>query len=139
VDDGISESRILEWGGGASYRLLEERALVGAEYRWARDAINGPATLRTAKAWELRAGGEYRFDPSWVGRLGWQRRSLDPDDAEELDEYLVDRLTAGLGTHLGKWRGDLAGHLEWWRTDFPDPGEAGGDGLGLSFSIGREF
>lgn len=139
VDDSIAEVRTLEWGGGASYRLLDSRALVGAEYRWARDAIDATAALRRAVGWEVRAGGEYRFSPAWIGRLGWQHRAFDEDDSEELDEYVVDRLTAGVGSYLGKWRLDLGGHLEWWRTDFPDPGEAGGDGLGFSASLGREF
>jgi len=141
VATGRTESRTLEFGGGASYRLMENRGTLGAEYRHFRDAVNGSLVFATSTGWEARAGGEYRFLPRWTGRLGYRHHREDADVNTPRNEAVADRASLGVeySNLFRKWSLEAQAYREWWRTEYPDPRETGGPGMGFSLMATREF
>jgi len=140
VESGITETRGIDFGGGASLRLLEKKATVGAEYRHFRDALSGTFVSARATGWEARAGGEYLVHKNIVVRAGYRHHSEDQDTNTPQNELVADRATAGV--QYGGWRPwtiEGYGYHEWWRTDYPDPQELGGPGTGLGFTLRRLF
>jgi hypothetical protein len=140
VVSGITETRGVEFGGGASYRFLERKATVGAEYRHFRDALNGDFVLAKATGWEARAGGEYQVHKHVVVRAGYRHHSEDQDVNSPRNELVADRVTFGAQYASWKhWTAEAYGYHEWWRTDYPDPLELGGPGTGLGLTFHRLF
>jgi hypothetical protein len=133
-------SRRVEWGMGASYRFLSNRATVGLEYRSQRDARVGSEVLRRAKDWQVSVGGQYDVTEHWSGFVGYRHGRSDYDTFTLLNENLVDRFSVGAaGEVMRKWRVQCEVSDEWHRTDYPDPGELGGSGLGFGLQLTRGF
>ena len=140
VESGRDDVRGIDFGGGASLRLMDRKATVGGEYRHFRDAIGGTYTLAHAVGWEARLGGEYLVSKIVSVRAGYRHHREDQDTDTPRNELVADRATAGL--EYGGWRHwtiEGYGYREWWRTDFPDPQELGGPGTGFGLTLHRLF
>ena len=140
VESGITETRSVDYGGGASLHLEEHKGLVGVEYRHFRDALGGTFSLAHATGWEGRAGGEYLVERHWIVRAGYRHHSEDKDTNSPRNELVADRVTAGVQySGWGHWNIEGYGYHEWWRTDYLDPQELGGPGTGLGLTLRRLF
>jgi hypothetical protein len=141
VESLRSDTRLLSWGVGGSYRLRQERAVAGLEYEWTRAATDGTERLARAVTWQVRAGGQYEVSPGWAALAGYRHTRSDEDTYTERNEMVADRFSVGVMTHrlLTNWQ--LTGELyrEWQRTEYPDPGELGGEATGFGLQLGRSF
>jgi hypothetical protein len=140
VESGITDTRGIEYGGGASWHFEERKGTVGAEYRHFRDNLDGTFTLSRATGWEARAGGEYPVHKHVIARAGYIHHSEDQDTNSPRNELVADRATLGLA-YVGwkHWTAEGYGYHEWWRTDYPDPLSLGGPGTGLGITFRRLF
>lgn len=126
VSSGTREERAWDAGGGASWRLPGGRGLVGVEGHYRRkifsDDVAGIGPKRFG--WDVRAGIEYPVVPALDIRAGYIRRWEDRDDFTELNEYLSNAATFGIGLHPegSLWSVDSGYVFEWTQADFGDPG-----------------
>jgi hypothetical protein len=140
VKEQLEENRIIEFAGGASYKLRDESIIVGLEVWWYRNAVTGLDINRRPQGWELRLGGEWLINEKWEARAGWTRLDEDRDWLTLLNEWNRNRLTLG-----GRWYPGagwwLDGYLwaDWWRTAYADPRGPGGTGQEFGLMISKEF
>lgn len=135
------DTRQIDWGVGASCRLLRERALAGVEYGWSRAATDGSDLWTRTVTWQVRAGGQYEVAPGWAALAGYRHTRSDADTYSERNETLADRFSVGLttGRVLSRWQLTAELYREWQRTDYPDPTELGGTATGFGLALGRMF
>jgi hypothetical protein len=127
LPDSVVRNRVQDnafgYAGGVSWKL--ERALVGLEYHWARNAHGetvsgaGPKTI----AYDVRAGLEYRCSEIVTGRIGGGIVRRDPDDYMRNDEQAGESASLGLGLTPPRatWGFDLGWTMTWMQSDYPDP------------------
>jgi hypothetical protein len=142
VLESVLESRVLAFGLGASYgaAVRGRPVVVGAEYRWRRNAESGTNVDRRPQGWSLRGGAEWLPHPRWAARAGWVHEVGDADRLTTLNEWLADRLTLGGSWQPGAgWTGTLFGEASWGRTDYPSPGGPLETGWKLGLQVGRAF
>ncbi len=119
------EERGFEVVGGGSLRLPGGRGSLGAEvHRWRlnvdqRSLGAGPQP----KGWDVRAGGEYRCNPSFLARAGWGYGISDRDEFTADNSYRHATATTGLGYQPpgSSWTLDVGYAFEWVSPDYPDP------------------
>jgi hypothetical protein len=140
VKDLVEENRILELGGGGSYKLRQETIIVGTEFWWRRNAVSGTDQDRRPQGWELRLGGEWLINEKWEARLGWNHLDEDRDWLTMLNEWKRDRLSLGGRWYTGAgWA--LDGYLwtNWWRTAYADPSGPGGTTFDAGLLCTKQF
>jgi hypothetical protein len=120
-----SEERTWEAGGGVAMRLPGGRGSWGVEYHRLRglreQTMSGFGPLR--RAWDLRAGFEYRCTEVATGRIGYAYRWEDPDVLTRRNEFLANSLTLGLGIRPAgaTWSFESGYAIEWRAADYFAP------------------
>lgn len=125
VAPSIAEERGYQVAAGSSWRLPGQRGTVGAEvHRWRR-RVDQPSMGSGPEptGWDVRAGGEYRCNATFVARAGGSYGVTDRDALTSDDAYRHTVATTGFGYQPAgsRWSLDLAFAYEWVRPDFPDP------------------
>lgn len=135
------DDRTFGFGGGLGWR--SGRALIGGEFHWRRDlrfqALSGSGPER--RAWEARAGMEYRCNEVLTGRLGYMLTDVDEDVDTQLNEYKGHGPTLGLGLAPAgaSWDLQAGWALRLRQSDFGDPSEQRQSRQNLTASVHWRF
>src|SRR5207245_1203858 len=119
------EDRSWEAGGGAAFSSSRGLGVVGLEghyFRSERDQFTSGAGPRRI-GWDIRTGLEHPILAPLQLRAGYIYRWEDLDDFTELNEYVTQSATAGLGFHPegSRWTLDAGYAYEWIHADFVTP------------------
>ncbi len=137
------EERSYEFSGGGTWQLPDRRGVVGAEvHRWRSRseqlAIGGGPE---PTGWEVRAGGEYRCNATFLARAGGNYGVHDRDDLTADDAYRSAIATTGFGYQPegSRCSVDLGYAHEWVRADFVDPARSRGSHQHLALQMRWQF